>query len=65
MKLKQKITPKYWVAHDKTTDDVFVLTARKSYDEAYKAFEDEYGVGIFDEKDNFDVILIEVKQVEF
>jgi hypothetical protein len=28
---KQQITPKYWMFHTKTSDDVFVLTASKCY----------------------------------
>ena len=30
MKQDQKFTPKYWVLHDKTTDDVFTDSMRKS-----------------------------------
>lgn len=33
MKQDQKFTPKYWIAHDKTTDDVLIKTAGKSLDE--------------------------------
>ena len=31
MKTNQQITPKYWMFHIKTSDDVFVLTASKCY----------------------------------
>lgn len=64
MKNKQKISPKYWVGHDKRTDDVFLTTARKSYDDAYKAVEEEYGVGIMDEHEDIEVILVEIKKVK-
>jgi hypothetical protein len=30
MNSNQKMTPKYWVAHDTRTDDVFINTASKS-----------------------------------
>lgn len=32
MKPDQNHTPKYWVAHDPRTDDVYLDTASKSYD---------------------------------
>lgn len=32
MKANQKYSPKYWVAHDPRTDDVYLDTASKSYD---------------------------------
>ena len=32
MKEKQQITPKYWVFHDPTSDDVFIATASKLHD---------------------------------
>jgi len=42
MKTTQKLTPKYWVVHDKTTDDVFIDTARKGLAEAIDAFMDKH-----------------------
>lgn len=36
MNTNQKHTPKYWVAHDPTIDDVYVDTADKSYDGCYE-----------------------------
>jgi hypothetical protein len=31
MQPNQKITPKYWMFHDKTSDKVFIATASKSH----------------------------------
>jgi hypothetical protein len=32
MKPNQEFTPKYWVLHNKETDDVLISTASKSFD---------------------------------
>ena len=34
MKKQQRFTPKYWIAHDKNSDDVLFSTAAKSRAEA-------------------------------
>ena len=38
MKTTQKFTPKYWICHDKTTDDVFIMTADKSKDNSIEKY---------------------------
>lgn len=38
MNNSQKLSPKYWVVHDKRTDDVFIETAHKSKDGAWLLF---------------------------
>lgn len=38
MKNSQNLTPKYWMVHDVTTDDVFIDTASKTYKESVMLF---------------------------
>lgn len=63
MNTEQKLTPKYWVGHDKNTDDVFITTARKSWFEC-----DEAMAELFDDnwlnREELSIILVEIKQVE-
>jgi len=63
MNVDQKYTPKYWVGHNKASDDVYLCTANKSkLDELY-AMEDMFGEDWFMDED-FEVILVEIKMVE-
>jgi hypothetical protein len=34
MKKDQALTPKYWIGHNVNTDDVYLKTAAKGFDEA-------------------------------
>lgn len=58
----QKLSPKYWVGHNKATDDVFIETADKSYewvvDKMVKIFGDE-----FYENLNLEITLVEINKV--
>ena len=74
MKTDQKYSPKYWVVHDKTTEDVLLHTARKSSEDSIKALVDSKYKGvdidivtaldqIYDENSNLECILIEIKEV--
>jgi hypothetical protein len=58
----QKYTPKYWVGHNKETDDVFITTASKNKGDVYLHMEATFGEDFYLD-DNFEVILIEIKQV--
>ena len=75
MKQNQKYTPKYWVVHDKETDDIFTSTMHKSKHQSeeifaeilmevigYKCVEDALE-GYYDSSDTYECILIEIKQV--
>lgn len=59
----QKFTPKYWVGHDNTTDDVFIETASKSRSNAVKKMEHLIGFTEFRTNDKYETILIEVNWV--
>ena len=63
MKEKQTFIPKYWIFHNKVSDDVFINTAHKSFDDCrllagvlhkdeYKDFVDNdhscYGISLFE-----------------
>ena len=75
MKKNQKYLPKYWVVHDKNTDDVFVQTMSKSLNDAENKFvkycaESRYGDLCYDdlfesfyEDENLETILIEIMEV--
>lgn len=74
MRKTQEFTPKYWVVHDKNSDDVLLYTASKSRDysiclyvESFVNAEDERGnlrYGIFDDDDSVECSLVEIKFVE-
>ena len=67
MQDKQLITPKYWMFHDKTGDDVFIATASKSHgicvskaEELYPHLHEEF----FNlDNSKYNVSLFEVKLV--
>lgn len=76
MNTKQKLTPKYWVVHDTTTDDVFIDTACKSIKYSIEAFlnlhaysyfgtvDDEEVAGMFYDHPSLDCSLIEINLVK-
>lgn len=59
----QKLTPKYWVGHHKQTDDIIVHTMAKNRNDSALAMEIHYGEDWFMDE-NFDIILIEIKEVK-
>ena len=69
MKSNQEYSPKYWVVHDKTTDDILVLTMNKSRPDSLETYElmqaaDLIGYqGNLEDDDNLECILIEIKEV--
>ena len=77
MKPNQKLPPKYWVVHDKKSDDVFINTASKNKRNAVDIFvddnswdrwqvylKDEDLLEMFYNDKDLEVILIEVKEVK-
>jgi hypothetical protein len=66
MKEKQQITPKYWMFHDVTSDDVFIATASKSHEmcvnkaeKLYPHLHEEFNL----DNSKYDFSLFEVKLV--
>ncbi len=65
MNNNQKITPKYWIFHDKTSDDVFIATATASksldstYENAKKLYPNEFEEFELDNS-NYAITLFEV-----
>lgn len=77
MKPNQKLSPKYWVVHDKKSDDVFINTASKNKRNAVDIFldddawdrwaaylEDDALLEMFHNDKDLEVILIEVKEMD-
>lgn len=63
MKHEQKITPKYWVGHDRLTDDVFISTMYKYRQDTYEHMQSIFGEDWEEANPNYDIILIELKEV--
>lgn len=73
---EQEYSPKYWVVHDKRSDDIFISTAHKSKFMSERLFVQNTLMTMFDgldEQDAFDLycneedyecILIEIKSVD-
>lgn len=60
MNIEQKHTPKYWVGHEKDSDDVFLVTANKDQRDTCADMIELFGVDwVLDE--NLTVDLIELK----
>lgn len=75
MKQDQKYTPKYWVVHDTTTDEVFLETAHKNKGVSELLFIESLAPRLpsltYNEieeivlsEDQYECILIEIKKVE-
>lgn len=77
MKPEQNHPPKYWIVHDKGTDDVFLRTAHKSKNESEELFvvnilmnnfkydnEEDAWESYYDNKDTYECILVEIKEVK-
>ncbi len=64
MKQDQYYTPKYWVVHDKSSDDVFMWTASKIRQEAIELFDHSNRCSVdFDYNELLECILIEVRMM--
>lgn len=64
MNKEQKFTPKYWVVHDKSLDDVVIFTAAKGRQESIDLFTQFYGEDTFYESSNLLCSLIEINLME-
>lgn len=62
MNNNQKLSPKYWVGHSKKTDDVFIETIDKSHSRVLDNMDLMFGDSWYGD-DNYEVILIEIKEV--
>jgi len=60
----QKLTPKYWVAHDKNSDDVFLKTASKDREEVQESLFNFLSGDWDEETSQFGIILIEIRICE-
>lgn len=58
----QKYTPKYWVGHNRNTDDVYISTASKNKAEAFGKMLAHVGPVVYDDS-SYEMILIEIKEV--
>ncbi len=65
MNLNQKLSPKYWVIHDKTSDDVYLWTGDKNREEAIYLYNNTTRSDLsFEEDEKLECILIEIKEVK-
>ena len=75
MKPDQKHSPKYWVVHDKQTDDVFLSSAHKSKHVSERLFLEQMSkmftnpsyddlYEAFENDEDYECILVEIKKVE-
>mgnify|MGYP006883101490 CR=1 FL=1 len=63
MKVGQKYTPKYWVLHDITSDDVLFWTMHKNKVSCILEYDENNEVS-FEEDEDLDCILIEIREVK-
>lgn len=59
----QKLTPKYWVGHRNTDEDVFLDTASKTFSVSVQKMEELFGEDWFMDE-GLEVILVEVASVK-
>ncbi|AQW88927.1 hypothetical protein pEaSNUABM50_00402 [Erwinia phage pEa_SNUABM_50] len=64
MNIEQKLTPKYWAAHDSRTDDVILSTLFKYKQDTYDELVKLYGEDWEDTHPNLTIDLIELKLVQ-
>tara|TARA_Y100000296_G_scaffold35956_1_gene41643 strand:+ start:616 stop:819 length:204 start_codon:yes stop_codon:yes gene_type:complete len=64
MKINQKLTPKYWIAHDNTTGDVWLDTADKSLVGCRDKLKHKFDGWDIDNDEDISLWLFEVKPVE-
>ena len=73
----QKHSPKYWVVHDKTSDEVFINTASKNRQTQVDIFLDDNSfdywgcyvegdelLGLYELSENLETILVEINIVK-
>lgn len=64
MNNEQKLTPKYWVAHNTSTDDVYVRTMFKYRQDTLDMVVAMYGHDWEEKHPNIKIDLIELKVVQ-
>jgi hypothetical protein len=64
MKINQKLTPKYWIAHDNITGDVWLDTADKSLTGCRDKLKHKFDGCDVDNDEGISIMLFEVKPVE-
>ena len=65
MKDNQTLSPKYWVVHDKTSEDVFINTASKNRKTSVDIFlDDDELLGLYELSENLETILVEINIVK-
>lgn len=64
MNNEQKLTPKYWVAHNTSTDDVYVRTMFKHRQDTLDMVVAMYGDNWEETHPNIKIDLIELKVVQ-
>lgn len=75
MKSDQKHSPKYWVVHDKQTDDIFLSSAHKWKQRSIDLFLEQMSkmftnssyddlYEAFENDEDYECILVEIKKVE-
>lgn len=64
MNKEQKLTPKYWVAHNTSTDDVYVRTMFKHRQDTLDMVVAMYGDDWEDSHPNIKIDLIELNVVQ-
>lgn len=64
MNNEQKLTPKYWVAHNTSTDDVYVRTMFKYRQDTLDMVVAMYGDDWEEKHPNIKIDLIELKVVQ-
>ena len=66
-KKHQRPAPKYYMLHNITSDDVFIATASKTYDGAYRKTENLY-IHLFEElvdgSSNYTIDLFEIELID-
>lgn len=63
MNTEQKLTPKYWVAHNTSTDDIYVRTMFKYRQDTLDMVVAMYGYDWEEEHPNIKIDLIEINLV--
>tara|TARA_R110000744_G_C19371770_1_gene563232 strand:- start:73942 stop:74142 length:201 start_codon:yes stop_codon:yes gene_type:complete len=64
MKSYQEFTPKYWIVNDKLSNDVIIETASKGRHGTVMLMDKFIGNSQWEGNENFEVILVEIKEVE-
>lgn len=62
MKANQRYSPKFWIGHDKQTDDVIIGTGTKSFAWTENRMKEMFGEDWM-EDENLEIILVEVNLI--